>query len=109
MKPFIYEAEFLLIEQNYISPKSSHSRGSTVDLTLITTHGDFVDMGGSFDLFHERSNSDYTNLTSEQLKNRRILRDAMQCADFEGIDSEWWHFTYKFEPFPNTYFDFDVE
>lgn len=93
----------------YIMEKSGHTRGSTVDLTLIKKDGSFVDMGGAFDLFSEISHPDYKKLTKQQKKNRKILHDAMIKAGFKGIDSEWWHFTLKDEPYPDTYFDFDVE
>ena len=98
-----------LLKGNYIMSKSGHSRGSTVDLTIIKKDGSFVDMGGTFDLFDKRSNADYKWLTLKQYRNRQILKKAMTNAGFDGIDSEWWHFTLKNEPFPNTYFDFDVE
>ncbi len=98
-----------LIEGNYIAEKSGHTRGSTVDLTLIKKDGSFVDMGGTFDLFSEISHPDYKKLTKEQKRNRKILHDAMIKAGFKGIDSEWWHYTLENEPYPDTYFDFDVE
>lgn len=98
-----------LVKGGYIATKSSHTRGSTVDLTLIKTDGSFVDMGGEFDLFSDISHPDYNKLTREQKRNRKILRDAMFKAGFDGIDSEWWHFTLKNEPYPDTYFDFDIE
>ena len=93
----------------YIMEKSGHTRGSTVDLTIIKKDGSFVDMGGTFDLFSEISHPDYKKLTRKQKKNRKTLHDAMIKAGFNGIDSEWWHFTLKNEPYPDTYFDFDVE
>ena len=98
-----------LVKGGYIATKSSHTRGSTVDLTLIKKNGAFVDMGGTFDLFSEISHPDYKKLTREQKKNRKILHDAMIKAGFEGIDSEWWHFTLKNEPYPDTYFNFNIE
>ena len=98
-----------LIEGVYIAEKSGHTRGSTVDLTLIKTDGSFVDMGGTFDLFSEVSHPDYKKITKKQKKNRKILHDAMINAGFQGIDSEWWHFTLKNEPYPDTYFNFDVK
>ena len=98
-----------LVKGGYIATKSSHTRGSTVDLTLIKKDGGFVDMGGTFDLFSEISHPDYKKLTREQKKNRKILHNAMVKAGFEGIDSEWWHFTLKNEPYKDTYFNFDVE
>ena len=98
-----------LLKGQYIMEKSGHTRGSTVDLTLIKKDGSFVDMGGTFDLFSEISHPDYKKLTKEQKKNRKILHDAMIKAGFKGIDSEWWHFTLENEPYPDTYFNFDVE
>ena len=98
-----------LLEGNYIMAKSGHSRGSTVDLTIIKKNGGFVDMGGTFDLFSEISHPDYKKISKKQKKNREILRKAMEKAGFQGIDSEWWHFTLKDEPYKDTYFNFDVE
>ena len=98
-----------LLKGNYIAEKSGHTRGSTIDLTIIKKDGSFVDMGGTFDLFSEISHPDYKKLTRKQKKNRKILHDAMIKAGFNGIDSEWWHFTLKNEPYPDTYFDFDVK
>ena len=98
-----------LIAGVYIMPKSGHTRGSTIDLTIIKQDGSFVDMGGTFDLFSEISHPDYKKLTKKQKRNRKILRDAMVKAGFNPIDSEWWHFTLKNEPYPDTYFNFDVE
>ena len=98
-----------LLAGDYIMAKSGHTRGSTVDLTIIRKDGGFVDMGGTFDLFSEISHPDYQNLTEEQKHNRQILHDAMIKAGFKGLDSEWWHFTLKDEPYQDTYFDFDVE
>ena len=98
-----------LLKGQYIMEKSGHTRGSTVDLTLIKKDGSFVDMGGTFDLFSEISHPNYKKLTKEQKQNRKILHDAMIKAGFKGLDSEWWHFTLKNEPYPDTYFDFDVD
>ncbi len=98
-----------LVKGGYIATKSSHTRGSTVDLTLIKKDGSFVDMGGTFDLFSEISHPDYKKITRTQKKNRKILHDAMIKAGFVGIDSEWGHFTLKNEPYKDTYFNFDVK
>ena len=70
--------------------------------------GKEVDMGGTFDYFGEESHPDYKNITSEQYNNRMILRQAMMNHGFEPVDTEWWHFTLKNEPYPNTYFTFPV-
>ena len=98
-----------LLAGSYIMAKSGHSRGSTVDLTIMKKDGGFVDMGGTFDLFSEISHPDYKKISKKQKKNRKILRDAMVKAGFNPIDSEWWHFTLKDEPYKDTYFNFDVE
>ena len=98
-----------LLKGNYVAEKSGHTRGSTVDLTIIRTDGKQIDMGGGFDLFSEVSHPDYKKLTRKQKKNRRVLSRAMEKAGFQGIDSEWWHFTLKNEPYPDTYFNFDVK
>ena len=98
-----------LLKGQYIMEKSGHSRGSTVDLTIVKKDGSPVDMGGTFDLFSEISHPDYKKLTKKQKKNRLILHNAMIKAGFKGIDSEWWHFTLENEPYPDTYFNFDVK
>ncbi|MBO4296586.1 MAG: M15 family metallopeptidase [Desulfovibrio sp.] len=94
----------------YIAPRSGHSRGSTVDVTLTDLKtGKDVDMGGTFDFFGAKSHPDYKGtLSREQLRSRRILRDAMERSGFKGIKTEWWHYTLKNEPYPNTYFTFPV-
>ena len=98
-----------LFQRGYIDAKSSHTRGSTVDLTLVDrATGKDVDMGSVFDLFNEISHSDYQDLTPEQLANRLILRQAMVSHGFNPLQEEWWHFTLNNEPYPETYFNFPV-
>jgi D-alanyl-D-alanine dipeptidase len=100
----------VLFELGYIAEKSGHSRGSTVDLTLIEiSTGKEVDMGSGFDFFGEISNHGTDLITAEQEKNRNILRDAMVDAGFEVYPEEWWHYKLKDEPYPDTYFDFPVK
>ena len=100
----------LLFEQEYIMEKSGHTRGSTVDLTLFDMNTEKeVDMGGTFDWFGEESHPDYRDITEEQFANRMLLREAMLRHGFKPLDSEWWHFTLKDEPFPDTYFNFPVK
>ena len=111
MKPFFYPdlEKQVLFTRGYIATKSSHSRGSTVDLTLIDMQtGKEVDMGGPFDFFGEESHPDYRGITDEQYANRMLLQNAMVNNGFEPLDCEWWHFTLKDEPFPDTYFEFPV-
>ncbi|MBR5924668.1 MAG: M15 family metallopeptidase [Bacteroidales bacterium] len=100
----------LLFEQEYIMEKSGHTRGSTVDLTLfdMATEKE-LDMGGTFDWFGEESHPDYRGITEQQFANRMLLREAMLRHGFKPLDSEWWHFTLRDEPFPDTYFNFPVE
>ena len=98
-----------LFSKGYIASKSSHSRGSTVDLTLFDMEsGKEVDMGGPFDFFGELSHPDYKGITDEQYQNRMTLQSVMVRNGFEPIDCEWWHFTLKNEPYPDTYFEFPV-
>lgn len=112
MKPYFYPEvdKTLLFEQGYIAEKSGHSRGSTVDLTLFDIQtGKEVDMGGTFDYFGTLSHPDYTDtLTEEQIANRTLLREAMMRHRFKPLDTEWWHFTLENEPYPDTYFEFEV-
>lgn len=97
----------VLFAQGYISSRSGHSRGSTVDLTLFDMDaGKELDMGGTFDYFGNRSHPGYTGLTEEQAANRALLRETMLAHGFRGINTEWWHFTLKDEPYPDTYFNF---
>ncbi len=98
-----------LFIKGYIAKQSGHSRGSTVDLTLIELNsGKEADMGSPFDFFGEISHPDYVNLTSEQTENRMLLRRVMIRCGFRPLDCEWWHFTLEDEPYPDTYFDFPI-
>ena len=98
-----------ILARGYLAARSGHSRGSTVDLTLIDKKtGRELDMGGTFDLFDQRSHPDFRGLTPGQRENRMILRRAMLAHSFRPIGEEWWHFTLKNEPFPKTYFNFPV-
>jgi len=99
-----------LFTQQYIAKRSGHSRGSTVDLTIVEKKsGKEVDMGSPFDFFGEISHPDTDLVTPEQKKNRMILQKAMMDAGYLPIKSEWWHFRLKDEPYPDTYFDFPVD
>lgn len=112
MKEYFYPDvdKSLLFDLEFICAKSSHSRGSTVDLTLfdMATERE-VDMGGTFDWFGDESHPDYEGITDEQKAHRDILRNAMMDAGFKPFETEWWHFTLSDEPFPETYFDFPVK
>ncbi|MBQ8051291.1 MAG: M15 family metallopeptidase [Bacteroidaceae bacterium] len=111
MKPYFYPdlPKSVLFPQEYICLKSGHTRGSTVDLTLfdMATEKE-LDMGGTFDWFGPESHPDYTGITPEQFEHRMILRRAMLAHGFKPLDTEWWHFTLRDEPFPDTYFTFPV-
>ncbi len=111
MKPYFYPNldKSVLFDQGYIAEKSGHSRGSTVDLTLFDMKTEKeVDMGGTFDWFGEESHPDYKGVTAAQLANRMLLREIMLAHGFKPLAEEWWHFTLKDEPYPDTYFDFPV-
>ena len=101
-----------LFELGYIAEKSAHTKGSTVDITLIylegINKGKEVDMGGKWDYFSKKSNFTFQGITSKQYQNRELLRNLMESEAFLPYDKEWWHFTLKDEPFPKTYFDFMI-
>ena len=130
MKAYFYPDldKSVLFEQEYIMAKSGHTRGSTVDLTLFDMNTEKeLDMGGTFDWFGPESHPDFCGnpdtgeytgdgsksptgrtITAEQFANRMILRKAMLAHGFKPLDTEWWHFTLRDEPFPDTYFAFPV-
>jgi D-alanyl-D-alanine dipeptidase len=111
MKPYFYPElqKQELFVKGYIASRSSHSRGSTVDLTLLDMKtGKEVDMGGPFDYFGALSHPDYRDITEDQFQNRMTLQRIMTRNGFIPIDCEWWHFTLGDEPYPDTYFDFPV-
>lgn len=111
-----------LFQRGYIAERSGHSRGSTVDLTLVVADGrrashvlqgpladgDEVDMGTPFDLFDERSHTDYTNLSPDVRHNRHWLRALMERHGWRNLPEEWWHYTLQGEPYPDRYFDLPV-
>lgn len=99
-----------LFKEGYIASKSGHTRGSTVDLTIIDlNNGKELDMGTIYDYFGKESWIDYTGLTVHQRKNRLLLQSVMNKYGFKSLKEEWWHFTLSNEPFPNKYFNFMVE
>jgi len=98
-----------LFRLNYIASKSSHSRGSTFDLTILDSNGIELDMGSHFDYFGPISWPTSNLVSKAQRKNRMLLQKIMLSHGFSPYAEEWWHFTLKNEPFPNTYFDFVVE
>ena len=130
MKKYFYPDldKSVLFDQEYIMEKSGHTRGSTVDLTLFDMNAEKeLDMGGTFDWFGPESHPDFCGnpetgeytgdnsmspqgrtITATQFANRMILRRAMLAHGFKPLDSEWWHFTLRDEPYPDTYFTFPV-
>lgn len=122
-----------VFKDGYIATKSGHSRGSTVDLTLVRRpparqeryhRGDrlrdcaaprskrfrdnSIDMGTGYDCFDPLSHPFNARVTGKQRANRMTLRKAMLAAGFKGLETEWWHFTLRDERFPERYFDFTV-
>lgn len=123
-----------LFRDGYIAEKSGHSRGSTVDLTIVPLpvpkqesyrpgqhlHACFlpasqrfgdnsIDMGTGFDCFHELSHTLNPKIGDQQRANRLLLKALMEKYGFRNYDREWWHFTLVKEPYPGTYFDFPME
>ncbi len=99
-----------LFALGYLSKTSGHSRGSTVDVTLVSlSDGKELDMGGAFDLFDPLSWHGASGLTADQSANRLKLREAMEEGGFASYRREWWHYTLINEPFPKTAFDFVLE
>lgn len=123
----------VLFEQGYIAEKSGHSRGSTLDLTLVELPprpqpayvpgqplvacyapvterfaDNTIDMGTGYDCFDTLANTLDPRITGAPLRNRLLLKDAMEDAGFVNYDLEWWHYTLAGEPYPDTYFDFPI-
>lgn len=123
-----------LFKDGYIDIKSGHSRGSTVDLTIVPFpapgqqdyipgeklsecylpadkrfRDNTIDMGTGFDCFHELSHTSNTNIGKQQKINRLLLKSLMTKHGFRNYEKEWWHYTLNNEPFPDTYFDFVIE
>ncbi len=99
-----------LFIRGYIGAKSGHSRGSTVDVGLVYLEGpkkgEEVDMGSPWDFFGPISWATDTTITVAQQNNRKLLAKILMQHGFKPYSKEWWHFTLKEEPFPDTYFDF---
>ena len=129
-KPFFYPSEdrAALIERGYINDHSGHSRGSTVDLTLIradlamrTFHetcsdcrkpGNVegqLDMGTTFDCFSVIASTATLSISNAAKSNRAILQKAIERRGFKNYPKEWWHFSLNDEPFKTTFFDFEVQ
>ena len=98
-----------LFQAGYISSRSGHSRGSTLDLTLVRAGDGELDMGTPFDFFSPLSWAAASGVSAEAKANRIMLATALRRRGFRPYAKEWWHFTLAAEPFPNTYFDFPVQ
>lgn len=112
-----------LFAKGYLAGKSGHSRGSTVDLTLVPLNGkpqepcrlgklcqdNSIDMGTSFDFFDPKSNTLNPVISGVPLQNRLRLKSVMEKAGFKNLPEEWWHFTLINEPFADTYLNFSIE
>lgn len=111
MKAYFYpfEPKNTMVAKEYIARKSGHSKGSTIDMTIVNMKsGQELDVGEHFDYFGDRSHSNYTGILPQQVANRQYLIAVMERNGFANLASEWWHFTLKSQPFPDTYFDFPV-
>jgi D-alanyl-D-alanine dipeptidase len=122
-----------LFVDGFIAEKSGHSRGSTIDLTIVPIpvpdqqefdinnqcecfesaekrfRDNTIDMGTGFDCFNEFSHTKNPELTPQQRANRLLLKTLMDKYGFKNLAEEWWHFTLRNEPYPNTYFDFEIK
>ena len=123
-----------LFKDGYIDSKSGHSRGSTLDLTIVPLpaprqqnyipgqklyacylpagqrfRDNGIDMGTGFDCFHELSHTENKNIGLQQRINRMLLKSLMGKYGFRNFEKEWWHYTMNNEPYPDTYFDFGIE
>ncbi|MBH5333767.1 M15 family metallopeptidase [Streptomyces pactum] len=122
-----------LFLDGYIAERSGHSRGSTLDVTIVKLPvvptrpyvpgeplvpcyapreqrfpDNSVDMGTGFDCFDPLSHTLDPRITGEQRANRLLLKRTLEAVGFVNLPEEWWHYTYRPEPFPDTYFDFPV-
>jgi len=98
-----------MFELGYVAARSGHTRGSTVDLTLFDlASGGLLPMGGDHDLMDPVSHHDAPGVPSTAARHRRALRDVMEAGGFDAYPTEWWHYTLRDEPYPDSYFDFPV-
>jgi zinc D-Ala-D-Ala dipeptidase len=98
-----------MFELGYVAARSDHSRGGTVDLTLFhVATGDLASMGGDHDLMDSISHHGAQGVTHVEARNRQHLRSIMEACGFTAYGCEWWHYTLKDEPYPDTYFDFPI-
>lgn len=129
--PRVNKADFFKL--GYVAEKSGHTRGSTMDLTIVpeaSTQTNYhvgdklvacyaprnqrfadnsIDMGTGYDCMDERAHADNKEINAQAYQHRQLLRSLMEQNGFVPYQEEWWHFTFKDEPYPNTYFDFNVQ
>ncbi|MCB1670990.1 MAG: M15 family metallopeptidase [Gammaproteobacteria bacterium] len=129
--PQVPKAE--LFARGYIAERSGHSRGSTLDMTLVPVGSrqpsarpdpdrfdcrldrsrrfpdNSVEMGTGYDCFDELSHTDNPDISGAARSNRDLLRELMKAAGFSNYAQEWWHFTLDGEPYPDSYFNFPVD
>ncbi len=99
-----------LFELGYIALRSSHTRGAAIDVTLIDANTlQELDMGTEFDYFGDASHTASQKISKQAQHNRQRLVSIMESCGFKNYEKEWWHFTLVNEPFPTTYFDFNIE
>jgi len=98
-----------MFTNGYVAPRSGHSRGSAVDLTLYRLNtGELARMGGGHDFMDERSHHGARGVSGIEARNRRSLCSIMEHSRFQRYDYEWWHYALREEPYPDTYFDFPI-
>lgn len=122
-----------VFELGYVAARSGHTRGSTVDLTIVPKDHAIdrpfilgeplvdcaalaterfpdtsLDFGTGYDCMDEKSHHGRTDIPAVAQANRAMFKDIMERHGFVPVDVEWWHYSLKDEPFPDTYFDFPV-
>lgn len=99
-----------IVPLGYVAPRSGHSRGGAIDLTLCDARsGEKLDMDGGFDLLDEHSHHGAAGVSPEAARNRALLCEIMEASGFKRYINEWWHYSLRQEPYPDTYFDFPIE
>ena len=99
-----------LFAKGYIASRSGHSRGSTVDLSIVSLKDKTeLDMGTNYDFFSILSWPSSMDINEDQRSNRMLLQILMKKNGFISLKEEWWHFTMEDEPFPDTYFNFPIQ
>lgn len=98
-----------MVTKGYVAFRSSHSRGSAIDLTLYRLDtGTLLPMGSTFDFMDECSHSAAKSISGKEAQNRMLLQSVMKESGFKPYEYEWWHYVLRKEPYPDVYFDFPV-